>query len=201
MTGKMKHPLYFVWRSMIDRCKNKNNPAFHRYGGRGISMCDRWKDFHAFVEDMGERPDGFTLERENNNGNYEPSNCKWASRKEQQLNRSNTSFVEIEGVRHRVWDLAQQCGLKPDTVLARAKNGLTLQEVLSPARKVYTEGLRLGGIANGERNKAKTHCKFGHEYTPANTAPNGKNGRKCRRCHADRQLRRTAAKRQASLEG
>lgn len=190
MIGKMKHPLYSVWRSMIDRCRNPNNPSFHRYGGRGISMCERWKDFYLFVSDMGERPEGYTLERRNNDGNYEPGNCKWATRKEQQLNRCNTVFVEIQGCKFRAWELSRCSGLKPDTIIDRAKQGLSLVEVLDPKRRVFVEGLKIGGLANGARNKAKTHCKHGHEFTPENTAPNGKNGRCCRRCHADRQLRR-----------
>jgi hypothetical protein len=199
MPGKMKHPLYSVWRSMLDRCRNQNNPAFHRYGGRGIKVCEKWNDFWSFVSDMGERPDGYTIERINNDGDYEPRNCKWASRKEQQLNRCTAVYITVEGTKHRVFHLAKQSGLKPDTIIARSKKMETLAEIISPERKVSLEGLRLGGIANGMRNKSKTHCKFGHEFTPENTAPNGKNGRTCRRCHADRQLHRAAAKRQASL--
>lgn len=192
MINKMKHPLYYVWQSMLNRCRNSKSPSFHRYGGRGIAVCDRWKgSFDAFVADMGERPAGYTIERKNNDGNYEPSNCKWATRKEQQMNRGNAVFVEIQGSKFRAVELSEFTGMKPDTIIERAKQGLTFAEVIAPGRRVFVDGLKLGGLANGERNKAKTHCKHGHEYTPENTAPNGKNGRACRRCHADRQLRRT----------
>lgn len=78
---------YNSWHSMKSRCLNKNAPNFVLYGGRGITVCDRWKVFKNFLEDMGERPKGKTLDRINVNGNYEPSNCRWATLSEQQKNK------------------------------------------------------------------------------------------------------------------
>lgn len=79
---------YNSWRAMKERCTNPNHEAYRNYGGRGITVCSRWlHDFEAFLQDMGQKPRGITLERKDNDGNYEPSNCKWATRKEQ---RSNT---------------------------------------------------------------------------------------------------------------
>ena len=72
---------------MRNRCNNPNSSQYSDYGGRGITICERWDDFNLFVEDMGERPDGYTLDRIDNNGDYTPSNCQWSSRLHQQRNR------------------------------------------------------------------------------------------------------------------
>lgn len=80
---------YRTWKAMKERCLNPNHLAFHRYGGRGVTICDRWSEsFENFFADMGERPAGLTLDRINPDGNYEPGNCRWATPSEQRRNQS-----------------------------------------------------------------------------------------------------------------
>lgn len=81
-------PTYGSWRAMRERCTNPKNKYFKNYGGRGITVCDRWHIFEHFLADMGERPPGLTLDRKDNDGNYEPGNCRWATPSEQNKNES-----------------------------------------------------------------------------------------------------------------
>lgn len=85
--GRSSSRTYESWQNMHQRCSNPNNPNYPYYGALGVSVCERWSEFQNFLEDMGERPEGLTLDRVDPCGNYEPSNCRWASRLEQSRNQ------------------------------------------------------------------------------------------------------------------
>ena len=80
---------------MLSRCLNPHNKSFKDYGGRGITVCERWREFSNFLTDMGERPEALSIDRINNEGDYEPGNCRWATRLEQRLNRRKAKSFEI----------------------------------------------------------------------------------------------------------
>lgn len=119
---------------MQQRCDNPNGHEFHNYGGRGIRVCDRWRDFSMFLADMGERPDGMTLDRVDNNADYEPGNCRWATSKRQGRNKRCVRFVVFKGRRMAIIDLAEELGICVVTLKGRIDRGWPEEEWDSPAR-------------------------------------------------------------------
>jgi hypothetical protein len=122
---------YRSWRAMKNRCLRSKNHNYSLYGGRGISVSPAWMDFSVFLGDMGLRPEGSTLERINNNGNYEPGNCRWATSKEQSNNRSVTTFLTIDGEKLAAADWSRRTGIKMTTIHRRLGRGLPHKDVLS----------------------------------------------------------------------
>lgn len=101
-------PEYEIWKAMNKRCRNENDLSYRNYGGRGVAVCQRWIDsFESFLQDMGRRPSqDLSIERIDNNGNYEPSNCKWGTRTEQNNNKRKSFIVSVDGVKttvQQVW--------------------------------------------------------------------------------------------------
>lgn len=115
-----EHPLYSTWKGMRERCLNPSHIRFHRYGGRGVAVCERWNDFWLFVDDMGPKPLGCTLERKENDRGYEPDNCVWATPAEQQRNSSRNVMVTVCGVVRCVDDWAKYLGVHRTTLRSRA---------------------------------------------------------------------------------
>jgi len=113
--------LHAVWRIMLDRCNNKNKKSYSCYGGRGITVCKRWHNFLNFYNDMGECPEGLTIERIDNDGNYEPSNCKWATRQEQGNNTKTNVIINYNGQRLTIAQWARKIGINYQTLLCRIR--------------------------------------------------------------------------------
>lgn len=133
--GMSNTDTYHVWQAMKARCTNANNKQWHDYGGRGIIVCPEWLvSFEAFFDSMGECPKGFCIERINNDGNYEPDNCKWASRLDNNKNKRNTIKIKIKGEELCLKDAAKKMGLNYSTAKLRiSRMGWTpIEAVMEP---------------------------------------------------------------------
>jgi hypothetical protein len=125
--GDKRRNGYGIWSAMKDRCSNPSNQEFNGYGGRGIKVCESWaSSFEKFIEDMGPRTSRkHSIDRINNNGNYEPGNCRWATREEQDNNRSNNIMIEYNGNKMTVRQAVKAAGnvVLVATARWRVKNG------------------------------------------------------------------------------
>ena len=108
-----------IWCAIKRRCNNKNAVNYGDYGGRGITYCERWEKFENFFADMGESPRGKSIERKNNEGNYEPRNCKWATRKEQGANKRNNRYLEFNGQNLTIAEWTRKTKLPKDRIWNR----------------------------------------------------------------------------------
>lgn len=195
MPFKNPPPLYSVWQGMRRRCRNPNFKQWADYGGRGISICRRWDSYKAFERDMWPRSDGSSLERIDPNGDYSPQNCRWASQKEQMRNQRRTIYVVVEGIRYKAIELADLSGLKVDTIVKRAKDGLPYDKLICKTYYINPNNARKAIEARVAKQKAQTHCKHGHEFSPQNTGLNSAGNRFCRTCHRIKTARQRAGKR------
>lgn len=144
--GMTNTPTHRIWRSMKCRCLNHKHKDYPYYGGRGITVCTKWiESFTVFHTYMGDRPDGMTIDRINNNGNYEPGNCKWSTRKSQRHNQrvhKNARFITSDGQTKTVTEWARDVGLLRPTLAKRLdKYGWSIRRALNtPCREgVYNE--------------------------------------------------------------
>jgi hypothetical protein len=131
--GRSQDSVYSIWCGMIVRCYSPNYIDFAHYGGRGITVCDRWRNsFVAFLEDMHERPSPkHSVERQDTNGNYEPDNCIWATSKEQNNNKRNNRLITLHGVTRTVTQWAEELGCSSKTLFARIYLGWDDKAVLT----------------------------------------------------------------------
>lgn len=137
--GHSKHPLMGVYNTMMQRCYNPNVKSYSNYGGRGITVYEPWHSFENFFNDMSNGyAVGLMLEREDNDGEYGPSNCRWATKNEQARNKRTSVFLEYNGERLTMADWAAKIGLSKKTLWARLNAGWPISEALSsPLKKNF----------------------------------------------------------------
>lgn len=122
--GQSHGRIWNAWESMVRRCTDTRVDAYPRYGGRGITVCERWRTFENFAADMGPHPGkGFSIDRIDNDGHYEPGNCRWATQREQQRNRSSNVPVEINGTTRILVEWSELSGVKLCTIWRRLERG------------------------------------------------------------------------------
>jgi hypothetical protein len=167
-----------TWSAMKARCSNPKLRCYKSYGGRGIKVCARWlESFANFYADMGPRPDGMSLDRIDNDGDYEPGNCRWATQLQQARNQRSNVVLEHNGERKTVSEWAQILGVPTTTIYSRHARGWPLGGIVTAERR----------LKPNELNAMKTHCKNGHEFTPENIIwqerGQGRKSRMCRICY------------------
>jgi hypothetical protein len=128
--GMKGTPTYSTWVNMRQRCNNANNPDYVNYGGRGISVCERWQDFSAFLADMGVRPDGMSIERIDNHGNYVPGNCRWATKVEQSVNKRTNIPITRDGRTQTLKEWCAELGINYWTAHSRIRRGAKPSEAI-----------------------------------------------------------------------
>lgn len=130
--GQTGTSLYYAWKTMKSRCTNKNFHKYESYGARGIKICEKWMTFEGFIEDMGERPKGMTIDRIDVNGDYCKDNCRWATPSQQARNKTNTRYINAFGKTQCLADWADETGVDHRTISSRLSRGWSPERSLTP---------------------------------------------------------------------
>lgn len=174
---KYRKPERMVWWSLRARCYNKKHKNYPGYGGRGITVCDRWlESFDNFLEDMGKRPsDKYSIERIDNDKGYSPDNCKWATREEQHYNKRTTKLVEYNGKKMTIPEISKETGLTYETIRRRLRYRIPLDSPYRTQTHTRSFDYNIKGqffgkwlvMDNGQKMKGKTYykceCSCGNE--------------------------------------
>lgn len=141
--GETASPEYRVWVAMRRRCDHPDAVGYENYGARGITVCERWRQFAPFLADMGPRPsEAHTLERIDNNGSYSPENCRWATRFEQSRNKRTNVWLTLNGRTQIMQDWSRELGIPETTILYRRRRGLSDEECLSTNYRRRTKAVK-----------------------------------------------------------
>lgn len=128
--GMSETPIWHTWKSMLRRCEEVGHKDYPNYGGRGITVCEEWHTFENFYADMGDKPEGMSIERTRNNEGYNPNNCVWATKKVQARNTRNTHYVIVGGRRVSLAEAVEGSGVPYHTAKSRIYRGWTSQQAL-----------------------------------------------------------------------
>jgi hypothetical protein len=181
-------PEYLAWRNMHRRCNNPADASYAAYGGRGIRVCERWRDLLQFVMDMGPQPEGFQLDRIDPNGDYMPENCRWASVQTQANNRRRTIRLEFKGHLLPLTEVARMISIKPNTLWARL-----FQRNMPQDRALLPQSLRRPR-SHGTRHGYDTGCRC-PECRAAHAAHHrARRARRKTRATANRSMKREASR-------
>ena len=146
-------PTHKIWSGMLNRCLNQNDSAFQKYGAKGITVCERWMTFENFLSDMGEKPNGLTLDRKKNDLGYSKEHCRLASQKQQQNNRTNNFTLTVDGVTKTAAEWASIKAVKPHTIIARSRSGWSDEDAVNVPVKTPTRDYTGQGYFFHKTNK------------------------------------------------
>lgn len=199
-----EQPEYFAWHAMMSRCYRKYHQSYRNYGARGITVCSRWHSYENFLADMGRRPSTqHSLDRIDNDGNYEPDNCRWATYKEQQRNKRTSAHITIDGRTQTVSDWADEMGVSRNRIQSRINIGWDPKDaVLQPpklSRDAFPVGTIFGAwtvvgdpqpVACGSQGKKRRYypcrCMCGQENLIRTDALRSGRSASCHRCSVQR---------------
>jgi hypothetical protein len=183
--GMHRTPEYRAWQKMRQRCSNPKCQRYDRYGARGIRVCERWRSFEAFFEDMGHRPSPrHSLDRIDNDGNYEPGNCRWATRAEQNRNRGDNRLVTFGGLTMTVAEWARTVGVHVRTLYCRLANGWSIEDSLTKPveRRAWPPHFRVSdNLATAPLSRDSVKAQLGYASAAAHTRERCRK-RKASRC-------------------
>lgn len=137
--GRWKSPTYSTWTAMKARCLNPSRPNYSDYGGRGITVCERWLSFENFLADMGHKPPGKSIERLNNDKGYEPGNCCWATEVEQQRNKRSVRHITAHGKTQTIPEWSAERGISQTVIYQRLHNGWAPDVAVTATPRQYTK--------------------------------------------------------------
>ena len=162
-------PVYSSWAAMHRRCNNPSDANYQHYGGRGIAICERWNSIHAFLEDMGHPPADHSIGRIDNDGNYEPTNCRWETQEQQNENTRRNRYVTWQGRSMTIKAWAKELDIDPRRIPDRLRRGWSVERTMTtPCPKGYEQGradhlaaCSASWAANGARYQRNSKARRG----------------------------------------